>query len=312
VAFLLPLNLAMLALARERGVLAPATLVRLGALIVQPLLVAFIWLSYNPVVAAFLDQRGWSADTGGWLQVTDATMVAAGTALVITLAAALFNPEPVQASLVWAVVATFLSSNEATFPARSLLFLLAAGLALTIAVVQTVFALAFRDALTGLPNRRALEEALGRVEGRCVAAMIDVDHFKDFNDRYGHAVGDQVLRMVATRLGKIPGGGQAFRYGGEEFTVLMQGRTLDDAVLVLDALRLEIGACRFALRGPDRPKSKPPSPSQRKGKAGIVKLTVSIGVAERRDSSTKANDVLKAADAALYRAKNGGRNQVCT
>jgi len=75
-----------------------------------------------------------------------------------------------------------------------------------------------------LPSRRALIERLPSLGRRYTVAMVDVDHFKNFNDTYGHDAGDQVLRMVASRLGEVSGGGTAFRYGGEEFTILFPGK----------------------------------------------------------------------------------------
>ncbi|MER3423211.1 MAG: GGDEF domain-containing protein, partial [Nitrospiraceae bacterium] len=76
----------------------------------------------------------------------------------------------------------------------------AAGLVLTLAVLQTSYAMAYHDDLTGLPGRRALNETLLKLSGRYTIAMVDVDHFKTFNDQYGHDVGDQVLRMVASHV----------------------------------------------------------------------------------------------------------------
>src|SRR4029077_7824091 len=85
-----------------------------------------------------------------------------------------------------------------------------------------LYCCAFVDALTGLPNRRALDEALARLSGDYALAMVDVDHFKQFNDTHGHDAGDRVLRSVAQQL-RATRGGQAFRYGGEEFCLLFTG-----------------------------------------------------------------------------------------
>ena len=92
-----------------------------------------------------------------------------------------------------------------------------------IAVLQDTFRMAFRDELTGIPSRRALNERLAALGNRYTIAMLDVDHFKNFNDTYGHDLGDQVLKMVAAHIAGVGGGGKAFRYGGEEFTVLFPG-----------------------------------------------------------------------------------------
>src|SRR3972149_1430335 len=140
--------------------------------------------------------------------------------------------------------------------------------------------------------------------------MVDVDHFKKFNDTYGHDVGDQFLKMVAGRLDEVTGGGRAFRYGGEEFSVLFPGKTVDEALPHLDLLRATIEDTRFALRGPGRPRKKPGkaragSLRQGSGQAGAAKnvaVTVSIGVAEPGERAATPEAVIKAADKALYRA----------
>ncbi|MEP6888088.1 MAG: GGDEF domain-containing protein [Nitrospirales bacterium] len=96
-----------------------------------------------------------------------------------------------------------------------------------------------------------------RLGSHYVIAVIDVDHFKRFNDTYGHEVGDQVLKMVASHIGLVSGGGQAFRYGGEEFAVVFPGKSMPDAVPHLDVLRTRIEDARFTLRGRWRPRKKP-------------------------------------------------------
>src|SRR3990167_5951921 len=98
-------------------------------------------------------------------------------------------------------------------------FMAAAGAIMLVSLLQESHRLAFRDELTGLPSRRALEEGLHGLGPAHAIAMVDVDHFKKFNDTHGHDIGDQVLRLVAAQLRKIGGGGKAYRYGGEEFTL---------------------------------------------------------------------------------------------
>ena len=87
--------------------------------------------------------------------------------------------------------------------------------------------------------------------------MCDVDHFKKFNDTYGHDAGDQVLRMVASKLSHVGGGGRTFRYGGEEFLVVFRGRSASEAKPFVESLRCSIADAGFVLRSPDRPARKP-------------------------------------------------------
>jgi len=181
---------------------------------------------------------------------------------------------------------------------------------LVTAIAHEAYLMAFRDELTGLPARRALNERLQRLGRQYVLAMADVDHFKRFNDTYGHDVGDQVLKMVASRLRKIGGGGRAYRYGGEEFTLVFPGHSIEECLPHLDAVRQSVEAYALQLRDADnRPKD------DRRGRmargavsANQVSVTISIGVAERQGEQRSPEEVIKAADQALYSAKKAGRN----
>ncbi|RMF46206.1 MAG: GGDEF domain-containing protein [Deltaproteobacteria bacterium] len=183
------------------------------------------------------------------------------------------------------------------------------GLAPAIALVEMSHGLAFHDELTGLPGRRALNEALERIAGRYSLAMVDIDHFKQFNDRYGHDVGDQVLKMVAGRLAGVGAGGRAYRYGGEEFTLLFPGRSLATVEQEVDRIRVEVEQAGFILRRRyQRPRNKPAKPKKPREQRRLS-VTVSMGVAERKKGEA-ADQVIKRADQALYRAKKAGRNRV--
>jgi GGDEF domain-containing protein len=146
--------------------------------------------------------------------------------------------------------------------------------------------------------------------------MLDVDHFKQFNDNYGHDVGDQVLKMVAQKMMNVGGGGKAYRYGGEEFTIIFSRTRVDDALPHLEALREVIAEYRMALRSEDRPKSQKQGKGGRgsraaRGDGAYASVTVSIGVAESGGELKNPAEVMKGADKALYKAKNRGRNQTC-
>jgi|CXWL01.1.fsa_nt_gi diguanylate cyclase (GGDEF)-like protein len=179
--------------------------------------------------------------------------------------------------------------------------------ALAMAVLYGAFRMAFIDALTGLPNRRALDERLARSPGKLGVAMVDVDHFKRFNDRYGHESGDRALKAVARQLRRVRGG-SAYRYGGEEFAVVFEGRQLERASDVLENLRTGIEETRVRL---GRPTAGKRAQAVRKGEhEGEVGVTVSIGLAERTAGNRTATAVVEAADKALYRSKQRGRNRL--
>lgn len=174
--------------------------------------------------------------------------------------------------------------------------------------------MAFLDELTGLPGRRALNTELKHL-GRCYTiAMLDVDHFKKFNDTWGHDTGDNVLRLVASRMMNLKGVGKAYRYGGEEFLVLFNGMSAKDCKPDLETLREAIAeykiTIRDAKRRPSDKKGIGMRGNQRNGKQ--VSVTISIGVAEQSQHLITPSEVIKAADKALYKAKKAGRNCVVT
>lgn len=179
--------------------------------------------------------------------------------------------------------------------------------AVVLAVLYGAYRMAFIDALSGLPNRRALDERLARSTGRVAVAMVDVDHFKRFNDRYGHETGDRVLRVVANQLRRVSGG-TAYRYGGEEFAIVFEGRQAERASESLESVRVAVEAARVKLGRSAGPKR---AQAVRKGQhEGEVGVTVSIGLAERDPGRRSAEDIVDAADKALYRSKQRGRNRL--
>jgi diguanylate cyclase (GGDEF)-like protein len=226
------------------------------------------------------------------------------------------EPRPLDVGLVGALAGAFVACEWVGTPGAFGAFMSAAGIILLVAVLQESHRLAFRDELTGLPSRRALEERLSGLGPMYTVAMVDVDHFKQFNDTHGHAIGDQVLKLVATRLAEIDGGGTAYRYGGEEFCVLFVERTLDHALPHLERLRNDIEHYRITVRSARRPRDMESGTKLRAtgaGRSGADKplsVTVSIGVAQRDDVLAKPALVIRAADEALYRAKNTGRNKI--
>ncbi len=236
--------------------------------------------------------------------------------LLIAVGATVLRQAPIEWGLAGALVACALALHTIGTPRSTALWLTAAALIVAVSVLQDSFRMAFRDELTALPSRRALNEALAGLGKHYAIAMLDVDHFKKFNDTHGHDVGDQVLRMVAAQIGRVGGGGRAFRYGGEEFTVLFSGRDADEVLPALEAVRASIEGYRMQLRAPDRPPAAKKGRSKRavgpvkNGGSKTVAVTISIGVAERNSRATTPEAVIKAADKALYRAKHKGRNQV--
>lgn len=188
-----------------------------------------------------------------------------------------------------------------------------AGVLLLIYLLSASYEMAFKDTLTDIPGRLALESDLRHLGRRYTIAMVDIDHFKSFNDTYGHDTGDDVLKLVASRLQLVGGRAKVYRYGGEEFTVLFKGKLAEDAQEHLELLRSSIEGYEMTLRNQDaRPKNDKLGSKKRGAKKAkdSVNVTISIGVADSSESK-HVHEVMKSADGALYQAKQAGRNQVC-
>jgi diguanylate cyclase (GGDEF)-like protein len=174
--------------------------------------------------------------------------------------------------------------------------------------------MAYRDELTALPSRRALNQKLLNLGRSYTIAMLDIDHFKKFNDTHGHDIGDEVLKMVASRIARVGGGGTAFRYGGEEFSVVFSGKSPEQAEASLETLRKTIEQYKMVVRQDSRKstatagKKARVSRGKNDPKYKSLSVTISIGYAARDTAHRLPEAVIKAADEALYRAKKQGRN----
>jgi len=161
---------------------------------------------------------------------------------------------------------------------------------------------ALTDSLTGLANRKAFDEAISAMsieaeqnEDTLALLMLDIDHFKRFNDTYGHQLGDQVLRLVARTFTEcIKGRDMASRYGGEEFAILLPNTEIENAVMLANSIRETVAKKRIV---------------NRQSGQSLGQITLSVGVALYR-AGEPSTDLIQRADEALYSAKRGGRNRV--
>lgn len=231
--------------------------------------------------------------------------------LLFLLIRFLLTHDAIQVGFIGTLVASFLGIIAfRTFPA-AIIYFSAAGLILIIAIIESSYSMAYIDELTGLKSRRSMNETMINLGHKYAIAMIDVDHFKKFNDTYGHKTGDQVLKMIAVQLNKITGGAKTFRYGGEEFTAIFPGKFAEEARLHLEKYRHGVASTPFIVRGKQRRRSSPKNRGERKlfGQKQD-NVTVSIGVAEPSKKLTTPDKVLNSADKILYKAKKAGRNRV--
>ena len=315
-ALLVPLNVLVALAYSERGVFHHFNYRWPMIAVAEILSVAWI----GSAGRSSLSGTAWHGLLDHWLLRSPPTPIAGRLLIVATLVAAVARAwprhSPLDIGLAGALVAFFIACEWGTSPGAFHVFMSAAGTILLVSLLQESHRLAFRDELTGLPGRRALQERLSGLGPAYTIAMVDVDHFKQFNDTHGHNVGDQVLKLVAARLAQIQGGGTAYRYGGEEFAVMFPERSLGDTLPHLESMRGEIEAYRMAVRGVNRPKDPEAGSKRRAAGASerqpdkLLSVTVSIGVAQRSAELTTPSMVLHESDQALYRAKRAGRNRV--
>lgn len=320
VGVLLPLNFVLISLQQELGFTLPSLAPAAVWLFVQSVIVAVV-CSPRPTLGARAVHPAAAPAS-----LPFAVVLAFSAAGVVVLIRLILFRKPAESGLLWTLAAVLLGLRADSGTA-SVAYFAAAAFILAAAVVETSYLLAYHDELTTLPSRRAFHEALLRLEHPYSIAMVDIDHFKRCNDTHGHDTGDQVLRMVASRLSRVSGGGQAFRCGGEEFAIIFAGKTATETMDDLEKLREAIAASKLRLRGPDR-RQQPRGPDRRnqKGRSrgqairqlsraatpSEISVTASIGVASSEVVNGSPEKVIQAADKALYRAKDGGRNRIET
>lgn len=310
ISLLLPINFALLSIMTERGILTLRGILRSSLILLQLPFIAFICYSRPQSVIAYLTYEFLDTHFLNFTAIPQPALLTMSFGLFFLLIRFFLFRKAMESGFSWALLTSFIALNHNKEEQIPTVYFATAGLILIIAVIETSYTMAYQDELTGLPGRHALKEDLLKLGSHYTVAMLDIDHFKMFNDRFGHDVGDQVLRMVASKLAKVSGGVKAFRYGGEEFTLLFPSRSLDEVSPHLEKLRKTIAASSFTLRGRKRPREKPKNLGPRSGAGKKLSITVSIGVAERDASHNQPEQVMKAADKALYRAKQEGRNRV--
>lgn len=308
--FLLPFNLILHNLLKDRGILSSHGLWRLVLTCIQ--LSIIFWFIREP------DYRfeyffNYSPFEWPLQRFTPINFLGLVTLLggLLLLGLQTFLHQSVLHAGRWAMLLSILFAlHHVQTPWLSSVYFTIAALACLIAIILNSYNLAYLDELTHLPTRRALKQHMMNLGRRYTLAIVDIDFFKKINDKYGHDVGDQVLRMVAGQLRKVHGGGKAYRFGGEEFVIVFQNKDAGESLLMLESLREKIANEPFIQRSRLRPKNKPNKPRQR-AKVHHVNVSVSIGVSEKSTHHDTAQDVLKSADKKLYKAKRTGRNKVC-
>jgi diguanylate cyclase (GGDEF)-like protein len=319
-ALLVPINFIVFSMMRERGFSLAGTAPRLGLLFFESIVVAIACRPENSSASA--------AHSGPFVPLW--TLVSFAAAIGVFVWQYFHTRKPIEPGFVWSVLAVLLWLQFSPAGKASDAYVATAALILGASLIETSYMLAYYDELTGIRGRRAFNETLLSLDQQYAIGIVDIDHFKKFNDTYGHDVGDQVLSMVASRLSHVGGTGQAFRCGGEEFAIVFPNSSAKDAFEHLESLRRMIETSSFQLRGTERrAEAKPEGIDERRGgdsdrrkprkKKAVaaanppsdrLSVTVSIGVAEPSTRLRQPEQVIQAADQALYSAKAAGRNRV--
>jgi GGDEF domain-containing protein len=307
---LIPLNFLIFNFLKERGILNQYGIRRLIFVVAQ--IIAAFWLVKT-------NQFGISNYISMDLLIhplQDKTIINQSGQMMICLSLVvlvthwIIRPNQLRGTWILALIAVIVALHFALNTQLATFYFMLAGLILLSGIIINSYNLAYRDELTQMPSRRALKQQLASLGKTYTLAMVDVDHFKKLNDNYGHDVGDEVLKMLAAHLLSVEGGGKAYRYGGEEFTIVFPGKDASTATVYLDALRNKIASKPFIIRSKKRPKEKSAKKSTKSANTQKLSVTVSIGVAENQAKYNSTQDIMKSADNALYKAKKKGRNRV--
>jgi diguanylate cyclase (GGDEF)-like protein len=277
-ALLIPLNFIVFAQMRERGLTIAGIAPRFGLLFLESVVFAvlcrpensFEYGSVNP-----LHSRAFPIPL--WILLS---FVAAIAVFVYRFVQ---TRKPIEPGFAWSVASVLLWLQFAPVGKMADAYVATAALILAASLIETSYVLAYHDELTGIRGRRAFNESLLSLDQQYAIAIVDIDHFKKFNDTYGHDVGDQVLCMVAKRLSDVGGDGQAFRCGGEEFAIVFRNTSAKEAFEHLDSLRQVIERSTFQVRGADRRAEKAAGKSADKNS----NRRTGTGQSDRRKSAKK-------------------------
>ena len=308
---LVPINYLYNFLSRERGILNQYGIRRFVILAVQLYCIAWVLEHPYPLLKEYLNLSFFKYSIFKLTTISQPIIIALFITGLILAIRLLQTSSILVAGIVSSFVAITTAVHFSSQPQLATMFLLIAGILIIISITINAYSLAYLDELTNLPSRRALSQNITTLGKNYCIAMVDVDHFKKFNDKYGHDIGDQVLKKLASQLRQVRGG-KSFRYGGEEFTVLFANKNLHEAQMFCNELCKNVADNPFMLRNKKRPKTKQADGTYKRqqNQSKPLKITISIGLAERSQELLTADDVIKQADKALYKAKNNGRNQV--
>lgn len=311
ICILIPINILIFSFLKERGVLTLWGLIRIGFIIFQLLFSYWVINSERRDILDMLNKNILAAKLNLITSISELALIVFFITFIILVIRHIFYKSSQDMYFAGVLLALFFVLHNYDDQILHPIFSATSGIILIISIIQYSYSIAFYDELTGLPSRRALKQDMMKLGINYSIAMLDIDFFKKFNDTYGHDTGDQVLKLVASIIKDVNGGGKSFRYGGEEFTILFPGKAINEVLPHLEELREKIAKRGFAIRGKDRPKKKPKNRTKSSNASKLIHITVSIGAAQKNEKYKTPDAVLNSADKALYRAKKKGRNCVC-
>jgi diguanylate cyclase (GGDEF)-like protein len=304
---LLPLQLLVLTLLPERGIFSFRAIPAYASLLLTAAFAIYVVMTSPAWATQTLFSDWLPARYFDWTQLPQTILAVSVTVFLYMLVLCFLRPSPHMSAGLGILIMLVAQMHGGDSSSSLNVFSTAALLMCLYSVIQESWRMAYLDELTGLPARRALREKFQQMSGLYSVAMLDVDHFKRFNDTYGHDTGDAVLQMIAGKVNQVTGGGQPYRYGGEEFSIVFRSKSAKDARLHLEDLRENIASSPFVINRSSRRKSDKRTKSKMNNS---VAVTVSIGVADSNADISSPWDVLKLSDKALYKAKGRGRNCV--
>jgi GGDEF domain-containing protein len=309
---LIPLNFLIFNYLKERGILNQHGLRRL--IFVATQIIAVFWLvkTNHSGISNYVSMDLVLHPLQGQTSIKQSGQIVICLSLVVLITYWLVRPDQLRGAWILALISIVTALHFIANSQLATVYFMMAGIILLSAIIINSYNLAYKDELTQMPSRRALKQHLASLGKTYSLAMVDVDHFKKLNDNYGHDVGDEVLKMLAAHLLSVEGGGMAYRYGGEEFTIVFPGKDASTATVYLEALRNKIASKPFIIRNKKRPRKETDKKPMKSDNTQKLKVTVSIGIAENQAKYNSTQDIMKSADNALYKAKKKGRNRVET
>ena len=291
---LFPLHLLLFLLLKERGIFSIWGIIKLVFFIFEIAFVLYLIFYPSLILKDFINMKIFAISL---YPLKDVAFVVGILASFILVGLVIFNRYIIyNTSFLIIIISFYTGLYFLKTPYATDVSLLAIDVIIFTLLIRESYRLAFYDELTALPGRRALVEDMAKLGMKYTLAMIDIDHFKKFNDTYGHDTGDDALKMVATKLAEVTGGGKAYRYGGEEFVLLFPSMDVDQAFVHTDLLRDIISKSAFSVRNA-------------KGFKKIY-VHISAGITQNSSKDKDPFETMKRADNALYKAKKAGRNQV--